>query len=267
MDKVTDYGKWGTPISLPDWPYDSFQESDEEVPGQWWISCDVLCVGDYGGAGDIGEANIRALERDKEKGGEETYEEHGSHGYRQLWLLDTDDNRDIIVQLQENYPLYDEEEHSDVQIEWEWEAFDSYYDEELLSHLDDDSEGYLWREYADDCLSKENRFRIYRRAMDDTNTYPTPEYNGVHVRIDRIQGTYAVLIRRDCSGRIKKLRGWEDWNHSQTDALHWAIMADWVDEAGDGKLAGWMRANAKELAEWFKNRTEQNQEQEDNANA
>src|SRR5215203_1640249 len=90
--------------------------------GDWYVSCDALTVGDYGGYGTVGEANIRSLEKEQE----DTLIRYGHYYSKQLWLADTPDNREIIRRLEDDYPLYDEEEHSRVEMEWEEEAWDNY---------------------------------------------------------------------------------------------------------------------------------------------
>src|SRR5215211_9312434 len=92
----------------------------------WYISCDALTVGDYGGYGTVGEANIRSLEREQTDNDYPVHIEHGAYASKQLWLFDTPENREIIKRLEDDYPLVDEEEHSRVEMEWEMEAWDDY---------------------------------------------------------------------------------------------------------------------------------------------
>lgn len=155
--------------------------------GQEWVSCDALCVGDYGGAGSVGEANIRALERDYP----DAWVRHGDYYSRQLWLPLSEETEAIVQGLDKDYPLYDEEEQSRVEDEWEQEAWPSWLRSDLLRTLPN-----ALRDWADE-LPDSDLFDAYRAAMECENEYPIPEYNGVAVRIDRIKGAFLERLTAD----------------------------------------------------------------------
>lgn len=157
--------------------------------GTEFISCACLVVGDYVGYGSIGEANIRALVRDKDKTEEDYMTITGPYHEKQLWLLDTEENRKLIKKLEEQYPLYDEEMHSLVETEWEGESWESYVKNDLLRGLPDE----LGEVITDD-LDDDDLFQIYRDAMEKTNTYPVMEYSSCSVDVERIQETFTQLV-------------------------------------------------------------------------
>jgi hypothetical protein len=191
--------------------------------GRNWISCDVFVVGDYGGAGSVGAANIKTLISDNEK----TYEQismsdwergdeltrdsvsghsvwtpvcpddsttlvitYGNYSSQQAWLLDTPHNREIINSLSD-YPVIDDEEIGFVEMEWETEAWESWVRSDLIRAV-----GKVDSDLQDIACDMEDSdlFEAYRAAMEETNTYPTAEYNGVHIDVDRISDAFCQNI-------------------------------------------------------------------------
>lgn len=182
----------------------------------WMISHELLCVGDYGGAGSLGEANIRAMEDT-----EGAYTEYGSHNFRQLWLPDTKDNRETIDGL-DDYPSVDDEKVSEVEGEWEKEAWDSWVRSDLLRTIDVEIRDVV-EDFHDDLL-----WECYREAMEKTNTYPTPEYDGVHIRVKDIQEVFGRLLIEELLCRT--------WGESVAaggpETGGTAILSDWCEETG-----------------------------------
>src|SRR5258708_7338025 len=99
---------------------DGIETWTDEDDGTTYVSCSELEQGDYCGASWC-EANVRALE-----GLEGAWVRHGAHHNRQLWLPDTEGNRETCRYLSEDYPIWDEEMDSRVRDEWEREAWDDY---------------------------------------------------------------------------------------------------------------------------------------------
>lgn len=185
--------------------------------GRTFVSSDVLTCGDYGGSGSVGAANIKSL---LEEYGD-TNEQIGSTTWRigtltkdgwedyqpdketrlivvswpysteQAWVIKDDDTAEMLAAL-ENYPVIDEDEMSRVEMEWETEAWHSWIKSDLLRALGKQDEDL--EEKADE-MSDEGLFECYRAAMDETNTYPEAEYNGVHVDIDRIADSFIAHVR------------------------------------------------------------------------
>jgi hypothetical protein len=160
-------------------------EESEDEDGVKYISCDVLCVGDYGGASSVGEANIRALGEDYP----DSITRHWPYSTRQLFLPDTPETREIIEHLERDYPLYNEEEHSKVEMEWEQEAWESWLRSDLVRTLED-----RLKEWAEDTATGDQLWEAYRWAMEKENEYPIMENNGCCVRTDEIQESFARAV-------------------------------------------------------------------------
>ncbi len=159
-------------------------ESRMDSDGVRWISCDVLCVGDYGGAGSVGEANIRCL-----KDREDCVVLHGAYYSKQAWLIDNFANGDLIRKLEKDYPCIDDEQVSRVEMEWEQEAWESWLRSDLLQGLPDEL-----GEVVEDDLDNAALWDCYRAAMEEENEYPIPEHSGVCVRVKEIQETFNWLV-------------------------------------------------------------------------
>tara|TARA_R110001583_G_scaffold11984_4_gene53418 strand:- start:9138 stop:9749 length:612 start_codon:yes stop_codon:yes gene_type:complete len=192
--------------------------------GHKYISPSCCTYGDYGGAGTVGVANVRAiLEMDEFKNSilrlgyrdwenidkwnddftpQHTIDEFKVHGppkvvhltggwgSNTLWLLECEETKDIIACLAD-YPLLDDDLHGQVELEWEDEAWECWVRSDLYSHLDED----LQEAIDDDKTTDAKLYEAYRLAMESTNTYPTHEYAGTHVDIDRIKDEYNDNVR------------------------------------------------------------------------
>ena len=197
----------------------------EEVEkyGHTYISPHSLVYGDYGGAGSVGVANVRAILEMEEFKDSTMYVSHsewarigtdyewkndlgcdincddppkvvhttGGYGFTMLYLLECEETEDIIAQLTDYGPLIDEEIHSWVEMEWEEEAWDSWVRSELYDGLPEELQDAI----DDQKPSDGKLYEAYRLAMDSTNTYPVPEYAGVHIDTKRIQDEYEDNVR------------------------------------------------------------------------
>lgn len=208
--------------------------TDEET-GDLYISCDALSVGDYGGSGSVGEANIRALRH--EPG---AWVRRGHYSSRQLWLPDTPENRDTVRFLEEEYPLYDDEEHSRVEMEWEESAFDDWALADLRGELPAHVNDVL------DTLEGQQWFALYREAMEAENQYPTMEYSGAHIPVKRIAGAFRAACEElawlQFCDELKATGIPEFDADDDTDAL---IAADWLCDHGHEALAEYLRAEVE----------------------
>lgn len=198
--------------------------------GSTWLSNGALTIGDYGGAGDVGLANLRVL-KEEYAGRIEQYaagewrdaEEDGyaldfvtrdyrlidvprnlcpgadvdavlvyyDYGGEQIFLRDSEAARETMRAL-DNYPCLDDEEVSRVEMEWEQEAWESWLRSDLVRTLDEEVQDKL-DEYAPD-EAEEILRESYHAAMEICNEYPTPEYSGVHVNVDRIAKTFGEQV-------------------------------------------------------------------------
>lgn len=206
----------------------------KEFDHEWFISHEFLCVGDYGGAGSVGEANIRALETL-----EGAFVEHGAYYFRQLWLPDTEDNRSTLGGL-DDYAAIDDEIVSEVEADWEKEAWESWLRSDLLRTLDVEV-----RDVADE-MSDDLLWELYTESMSKTNNYPTAEYSGVHIPIDRIKETFGDLVREELLCRT--------WGE--------AVAADGPETGGTGILADWCEETGHHLAGVVRYLADQEREEE-----
>jgi hypothetical protein len=204
-----------------------FYFGSDETPVEM-ISHDYLVVGDYGGASSVGEANIRTLEPL-----EGSHMEHGAYSSRQLWLPDTEDNRELIASF-DNYPCLDDEVLCEVEAEWELEAWNSYVRSDLLRSLPLEV-----RHVADELEEdrKEILWELYLEAMEKTNSYPNAEDSGVHVPIDRIKDTFGQLVEDEIVFAASKESGIPlAYEHDESTGYTWqtplGIIADWYEENG-----------------------------------
>jgi hypothetical protein len=212
-------------------------ETKTLADGSVWLSCDYLVTGDYGGAGSVGAANIKVL-LDEHKGRIEQYsmsnwhydppqqltggvhsswedikpepdttmvETYGAYSSTQVWLRDTPETRELLASL-EDYPAIADDAISEVEIEWESEAWDRWLRSDLIRALrkfpawDLELNETTIGDLADD-IGSSDFFELYREAMEATNTYPEPEYSGVYVDVKRITAALAGLVLDYCKAK------------------------------------------------------------------
>lgn len=224
--------------------------TDEDEDGAQYVSCDQLGVGDYGGYGSIGEANIRALENTAG-----AFVERGAYSSRQLWLPDDEANREICRHLTEEYPVWDEETHSDVECEWEHDAWTQYGYDDLLRDMRDDEYEVMADAVAD--LDSGPQWWLYRGAMDRANRYPTYEYNGASLPTDEIVGDFVDLAARHIADNtaaddralwadaiteyVVRLSACPFDAGDVEDVAIRAVCADWCEDHGHAHFAPFLR--------------------------
>ena len=195
--------------------------------GHKYVSPHSLCYGDYGGAGSVGVANVRAilgmeeladhvchmmcrawelLDKWDDEFTEKAYVDDfnctdppkvvhvtGAYGSNTLWLLECEETKDIIASLAD-YPVLDDDLHSQVEMEWEEEAWDSWVRSELYSGLPEELQ-----EAVDEQKPSDGKlYEAYRLAMESTNTYPVHEYDGAYIDTKEIQGAYDDGVQAIC---------------------------------------------------------------------
>lgn len=197
-------------------------DSTITIAGVEFVSPSACSFGDYGGAGSIGLANIRAIVADRRAGevcncyfGSLEYDEsvieavnagatvlHASGGYGSecVYIRSDSELASETLEALENYPSLDDDESSNIELQWEQEAWDSWVCSDL--------ERKCWPAFGDDddtppgfdALSDSDKFEAYRAAMESENVYPTPEYSSVYIDVDRIADAYAINISRAIAG-------------------------------------------------------------------
>lgn len=196
------------------------------IKGIAYLSDSNLCFGQYGGAGDVGLANIRFL---KEKFEDQCtignaclqYQYNGEYAVSgrwedqvepadlvivgdertgmQAWVREDHPETEEIMASLADYPCLSDDKVSEVEQEWEREAWDSYLKRDLISTLPEDLQDQA-EETADAVL-----FECYRQAMDKTNTYTMPGFDGVFVDINRIKHAfYKATYEVAYNARIKQ---------------------------------------------------------------
>jgi len=112
----------------------------------------------------------------------------GSHGSNCLWLLECEATEDIIACLSD-YPLLDDCLHSELEIDAEHSAWDSWIRADLYATLEDSV-----KELADN-MTDDQLFTCYRKAMETENEYPINEQGDqVWVDVKRIEVAYNNTI-------------------------------------------------------------------------
>lgn len=197
------------------------------IDGRVYVSHPCWTFGDYGGAGSLGLANIRYITeqceghvidasmsdlRHASEGcpyglGKITLEDirlerpwaihaFGDYSSEQIWVrkaiacrLSSHGFRgETWIERMDSYPVFSDELMSEIEMEWESEAWDSWLRYDLLRTMNDED-----RDEAE-MLHPDTLFSCYRAAMDDCNEYPVPEYSGVHVDVDRIAESFAAFV-------------------------------------------------------------------------
>lgn len=174
-----------------------------------WAEIPYTGSGDYCGSGDIGESNYRVIKEDfYDKDHPDIALVYGSYGYKAvLYRVNTTDTEilDVLKRLR-GYPLLDEDINSEVRMEWENEAWESWARSDFKRALikkftvvpaDLQSwtaiiESKAWQTLIDkiedaiDDMEDDKVFEIFRVACDESNTYWESELSGSHIDIDRV---------------------------------------------------------------------------------
>jgi len=191
-------------------------QEETTVSGIVWITDSVLVAGDYCGTNSVGEANLRDIlqiaedeelevlslsystfhrmergyswEDDPSLEGVNLLELYGAYGSRSVYVRKSCEALREVVDALEDYPLISDETHSEVEMEWEDEAWESWLRSDLIATLDDDTQDKI------DKVEDSALFQAYRDAMEDCNEYPVAEGSGVYVAVDRIAPTFAEYV-------------------------------------------------------------------------
>lgn len=199
------------------------------IAGADYLDADSVSFGDYGGYGSYGLANLRWIEREAESRGltAEHYSfgeqdeltrdgfatrlmRHaesgavdwrpapfgrpdvlfftGDYGSRSAWVRADSIIADHIRSL-DDYPSLDDDLCSEVETQWEDEAWSSWLKFDLVRALPDDLQD------AAEGLDDGAAWDAYRAAMDAANEYPIAELSGVYIDVSRIARPFAEQVR------------------------------------------------------------------------
>jgi hypothetical protein len=236
-----------------------------------WIGPDCCTFGDYGGYGSYGRANIdECLEQAervetidygtlhrmveyKDTGRKPVYDFEevvdfalklrerpdvihvtGDYGSECVLIRQGWDWGKETTDALEDYPCINEERVSEVEMQWEEEAWKDWLYYDLSRFLRDKADSLL--ETYFDKLSDDAAWELYREAMEASNTYPVGEHNGVTVDVDRVGPELSRLVsERYEAERSKVIRdALEAYHHGQYDFIPGVL----PDPEGIGKAAG-----------------------------
>lgn len=190
------------------------------VDGVEYLFPDALSVGDYGGYGAIGHANLKVIEDMAEaEGWDWGYPDGGVHyryaempgddpwpeiiefsgAYSSRWLglrADVPELVDIADSL-DNYPVLDESEWSEIQHEWEEAAYDDWacgdFLHELAKLAENDSESAEEPDNdaqaafdALDALELDRVWPLFHKAMEISNLYWETDESGAYIDVLRM---------------------------------------------------------------------------------
>lgn len=158
------------------------EATDED--GDKLISCDYLQYGGDDNGCAVERANVRYIKEQKL----EAYRENGGYGGVKVWLLDTEENRELLDSLQ-NYPAFDDELVSQIEQKIE---------DDYIRDNDDIYRLYTpqpMKDILDDldlrCIDPE----VYYRAKDACNEYFTVKAGGYgYINLERIAKEYNLLL-------------------------------------------------------------------------
>jgi hypothetical protein len=149
-----------------------------------WKEFPYTAHGDYCGHGDVGVSNYRSMK--------EEFGEHkdiafisGDYGFQAVIYNTATKDEEIldILEKLENYPLIDEDMHSEVTMEWENEAWDNWARSDFqhkLYKLHPDLE-----EVIDD-ISDDDIWTLFHEAQEEANEYWEYETSGAWIDVDKI---------------------------------------------------------------------------------
>lgn len=203
--------KWVHGHFINDWTDDNCEVCHGSgINPQVCLSCDVVMAGDYLHTEDIGESNCRSIMRDIEGAFEAD-----NYPTLQVWIPDNEENREILRRLEENYPIYDEDDHSYVCMEWQWAAFlDKYgYRYEIIRLLPEPMQAWLGEyQFSGEGENRENschplNWDLFNQSMQIANAEWIYKQNR------------AIIRNRDLQKMIDRLIGQDLFNKMRMDAF------------------------------------------------
>lgn len=196
-------------------------------------SLPCLTFGDYGGGGAIGRANINSLletasaekwsldqiwcamvppdgsSRSVAELSSDNYEWEthkftrpemflavGGYAFEAIYVrADIWDDRELDFLF--DYPCIDDQKVSEIEMQWEQEALESWALADLNRDIEDDHDIEVSEDVSRSC---------YHEAMEAQNQYPETEHSGSHIPVDEILPTYTrlVLVALGLTSKLEK---------------------------------------------------------------
>jgi hypothetical protein len=236
-----------------------------------WIGPDCCTFGDYGGYGSYGRANIdECLEQAGESietidyGTLHRMIEYKEKGRKPVYLMDelvdfalklrerpdvihvTGDYGSECVLIRqgwdwgkdttdalEDYPCISEERVSEVEMQWEVEAWEGWLRRDLASYLGEHGSEKLENYF--DSLDDAAAWQLYQAAMEASNTYPEAEHNGIFVQMTSVGPELLALVRSQY--RDLRRRAIRDALETYHDGQYDFVPGVLPDPEGIGKAA------------------------------
>lgn len=176
-------------------PYGNFEQGKMVEPGDQWHEVEWATGSDYSG-GLVTKANYEVLQEmleEKHPSGEgppvwaTTYGGYGTYGVLVVWDRLDGDIQEAIAGL-EDYPLIDEEKHSELQIDAEEEAWENWGRSEFESQLENHYD-------LDDFPEGVDSQQLFGEAAESANQYWEPESGGdVYIDVAKVSKKAIEII-------------------------------------------------------------------------
>jgi hypothetical protein len=149
-----------------------------------WAEFSYTAHGDYVGYADVGAANYRVFKDD--------YSEHkdiafisGDYGFQAVIYNTSTKDEEILEILKKivDYPLIDEDLHSEVTMEWENEAWECWARSDFKRAI---AKLFPNLEEIIDDISDEDIWTIFHGAQEKANEYWACETSGAYIDVDKI---------------------------------------------------------------------------------
>lgn len=110
----------------------------------------------------------------------------------------------------ENYPCYDDMLVSELEMEWENEAWNNWLKSDLIETLPKKLFKLVSSTVKDEQKEDNIYWQAYRQAMEDNNEYPIPQSDHVYINVERISSAFCEAIKKHF--REKNMTYWKKIN-------------------------------------------------------
>ncbi len=177
--------------------YGGWESGEQSGDGAQWYEVGHATGSDYSG-GLVTKANYESLQEmldEEHPSGKSpaawgtTYGGHGTYGILVVWDRLDSEIQDVIGGL-EDYPLIDDDKHSELQMEAEGEAWENWAQREFEDALE---KHYDLDEFPDGV----DTYEIFHQASEKANEYWEDTSEGVYISIDRVVPSAIEIIDTD----------------------------------------------------------------------
>jgi hypothetical protein len=189
LDDVTDY------ITNPDYPqyqgWNIYDDSDIQrwLEAHWLGGPKFFSVGDYGGAGAVGKANIDWATDNLFP--EDYFLWEGGYSSQVLYLKPSDETQDIVDRL-EDYPVISDDHLNQVNREWEDADWESWIKDELIHKMKPEFVEKVEEVFGD---KYDQMLRwAYEDAKEASGQEWTSENNGGYICTAKIYASFLIAL-------------------------------------------------------------------------